>query len=272
MRAAVSSAPPPAEWSTLLADAVSKPGVIHDAYSRFWNYSVGNQLLAWFQCLSRKLTPGPLNTFLGWLELKRHVRKGEKALTLCMPVMYKRRKAQAQEPASGDEPEDAKGESYTRFIYRPHWFVLAQTEGAEYVPAELPEWSETLALAMLGIERIPFDYPSGNCQGYALERKVSVSPIAFAPHRTLFHELAHVILGHTAELGQMADHDQTPRNLREVEAECVESGMCVYPECRCTYALGFAKKSHVTIRGDGQMIYTAPKIRPFVDPAYAARK
>ena len=29
-------ATPPVEWSTLLIDAVNKPGVIHDAYRRFW--------------------------------------------------------------------------------------------------------------------------------------------------------------------------------------------------------------------------------------------
>ena len=69
----------------------SVQGVIHDAYSRFWNYSSGNQLLAWFQCTSRKLDLGPINTFLGWIDCGRHVKKGEKALTLCMPVTVKRR-------------------------------------------------------------------------------------------------------------------------------------------------------------------------------------
>ena len=117
--------------------------------------------------------------------------------------------------------DDPKSETYTRFVYRPHWFVLCQTEGKEYVAAELPDWNEAGALSSLGIQRIPFEHPDGNCQGYALERKVSVSPIAFAPHRTLFHELAHVLLGHTAELGRQDDTDLIPRNLREVEAESV---------------------------------------------------
>jgi hypothetical protein len=217
------SASPPVEWSTLLADAVNTPGVIHDAYSRFWNYSSGNQLLAWFQCVSRKLDLGPINTFLGWIDCGRHVKKGEKALTLCMPVTVKRRSDERSvyDPLAtecGDKPEAG---TYTRFIYRAHWFVLCQTEGKDHVPADLPDWNEARALAALGIERIPFEHADGNCQGYALERKVSVSPIAFAPHRTLFHELAHVLLGHTAELGRQDDTDLTPRNLREVEAESV---------------------------------------------------
>src|SRR5205814_2350046 len=80
--------------------------------------------------------------------------------------------------------------------------------------------------ATLNIERITFDHLNGNAQGYAVDRKVAVSPIAFMPHRTLFHELAHVILGHTEELRRMDDDDQTPVNLREVEAECTALICC----------------------------------------------
>jgi hypothetical protein len=36
-------------WQTILHDAITKPGVIHHAYSRFHNYSIGNQLFARFQ-------------------------------------------------------------------------------------------------------------------------------------------------------------------------------------------------------------------------------
>jgi antirestriction protein ArdC len=223
MRAS-SSAPAPVAWSAILADAVAKPGIIHDAYERFWNYSAGNQLLAWFQCVTRKLEPGPINTFLGWLECDRHVRKGEKALTLCMPVTVRRPRRGHELTTEGSDAEacePAASETYTRFVYRAHWFVLCQTDGKPYVPTDLPDWNESRALPTLGIERIAFDHPNGNCQGYAVDRQVSVSPIAFAPHRTLFHELAHVVLGHTAEVGRMDDDDLTPRNLREVEAEAV---------------------------------------------------
>src|SRR5262249_22412523 len=46
--------------------------------------------LALEQCNRRNLPPGPLNTHHGWLERKRHVRKGEKGITLCMPMMFKK--------------------------------------------------------------------------------------------------------------------------------------------------------------------------------------
>jgi antirestriction protein ArdC len=216
----------PAQWSALLVDAVSTPGRIADAFSSFWNYSVGNQHLALFQCLGRGIPPGPINTFLGWKDLRRSVRKGERALVLCMPISIKTR----DQPPDA-EPQvlvDAGKESprvYRRFLYRANWFTLSQTEGEPYQPQELPQWSEAQALVTLGISRIPFDLTDGNVQGYAQQSSVSISPIAFLPHRTLFHELAHVILGHTVE-AQQVDGEHTPRSLREVEAESVALICC----------------------------------------------
>jgi hypothetical protein len=223
MRAEVTDPAAPAlpEWSQLLVDAVKEHGVISSAYHRFWNYSVGNQLLVMFQCASRKLELGPINTYLRWKELGRSVVKGEKALTLCMPVTCKK-----SADSSEDKEEPAKDDSYTRFIYRPHWFLLSQTTGEPYKPQELPEWSERRALRTLEIERVRFDYLNGNAQGFARRREISVSPIAFAPHRTLFHEMAHVILGHTSEVVEMNDGEEISVNLREVEAECIALICC----------------------------------------------
>jgi hypothetical protein len=218
----------PTDWSKILVDAVTQPGVISQAYERFWNYSVGNQLLALFECISRKIEPGPIHTFQGWKELGRSVKKGEKAITLCMPVTVKK-KLKEQSADAFNSPEEAaelKEATVTIFVYKPRWFVLSQTIGKEYQPVQLPEWEEDRALATLDIQRVAFDHPNGNCQGFAHQRNVAVSPIAFAPSRTLFHELAHVILGHTLELGRMDDHQFTPRNIREVEAECVALICC----------------------------------------------
>jgi hypothetical protein len=54
---------PMVSWAALLDEAVKKPGFIHEAYSRFHNYSLGNQLLALFQCVERGLQPSPLASF-----------------------------------------------------------------------------------------------------------------------------------------------------------------------------------------------------------------
>jgi hypothetical protein len=204
------------DFTTLLARAVSEPGVISQAYSAFYGYSLGNQLLALFECAARGITPGPLATFMGWKAKGRSVRKGAKAITLCMPVTCKR-------PVTDDERAehpDAKAASFTRFVYKPHWFVLEQTEGADMAAETLPTWHVARALAALDITEKPFDLTDGNTQGYAQARTIAVSPIAEHPHKTRFHELAHVVLGHTAEM-MMSDDDRTPRSLREVEAEAV---------------------------------------------------
>ncbi len=67
---------------------------------------------------------------------------------------------------------------------------------------------------------VPFDATDGNVLGFARARSIAVSPINPMPHKTRFHELAHVLLGHTAE-GEQADGELTPRSLRECEAEAV---------------------------------------------------
>src|SRR5207249_414916 len=117
-----------------------------------------------------------------------------------------------------------EAEAYTTFIFRNHWFVLAQTEGAEYKPEPIPGWSKQQALEALNITETHFEHIDGNCQGYAIRRQVAINPLAQHPHRTLMHELAHVALGHTADM--MADSDRTPRNLREVEAEATAMLVC----------------------------------------------
>jgi antirestriction protein ArdC len=203
-------------FADLLASAVTEPGTISAAYRQFHTYSIGNQLLAWSQCLERGITPGPLATFMGWKDKGRYVRKGEKALTLCMPVTVKR----AQE---ADDAEQAA--VFTRFIYRPHWFVLAQTDGQPLEAASMPTWNREQALAALSVTEVPFDMLNGNVMGFARERSIAVSPLNPLPYKTTFHELAHVLLGHTTE-GEQADSEITPRSLRECEAEAVALVCC----------------------------------------------
>jgi antirestriction protein ArdC len=205
-----------ASFEALLHSAVTEPGTISTAYSAFHNYSLGNQLLALGQCLARGIAPGPLATFQGWKDKAQHVRRGEKALTLCMPVTVKR----TTETDEGDEEH-----CFTRFIYRPHWFVLAQTEGAPIEPPIAPVWDRSTALTALGVEEMAFQLLDGNVQGYARERTISVSPVAALPWKTSFHEVAHVLLGHTAE-AQCADDERTARDLRECEAEAVALLCC----------------------------------------------
>lgn len=204
------------DFAQLLKDATETPGIVSAAYSMFHNYSIGNQILAWMQIRDRGLELGPIASYNGWKKIGRHVSKGQKALVLCMPVTCKRK---SEDPA---EPDAV----FTRFVYRPNWFTLAQTEGAAFEPPAAPEWSKTAALAALEVSEVPYQRLDGNCQGYAQARTVAVNPIAAYPHKTLFHEIAHVVLGHTAEGTILSDSERTPRSIREAEAEGVAMLCC----------------------------------------------
>jgi hypothetical protein len=162
-------------WADLLHKAVTEPGVVSTAFSRFHQYSLGNQLLAFIQCERRGIAPGPIATYPRWKELSRYVKKGEKAITLCMPVTGKRTAEKHNDETGQDEQVEI---GFTRFVYKNNWFVLSQTDGAEYEPEPVPCWNADTALSNLNIERAPFTMMDGNVQGYAKQRTVSINPVA----------------------------------------------------------------------------------------------
>jgi antirestriction protein ArdC len=207
------------KWKELLVEAVNEPGKIMTAYSAFHNYSIGNALLALSQCLQRKLNPGPLNTFDGWLKLGRYVKKGERALTLCMPVSAKQKRI-------GPETKQEEEHVLTYFVFRPFWFALCQTVGDKPFALQTPGFDLEAAISGLGVGRVDFDMLDGNVQGFAKERTIAISPIAQLPLKTTFHELAHVVLSHTQQTATMVDFDLTPHCIREVEAESVAFICC----------------------------------------------
>ena len=90
---------------------------------------------------------------------------------------------------------------------------------------EIPSWDRETALSALQVQEIPFEHVDGNCLGFARDRSIAINPVNPLPHKTRFHELAHVLLGHTIE-GQQADSEITPRTLRECEAESVALLCC----------------------------------------------
>src|SRR5215831_11722397 len=198
-------------FAALLKRAVSEPGKIAEAYSAFYSYSLSNQVLAAFQCAARGIPCGPINSFLGWKRLGRHVRSGEHALFLWMPITHKVQK---------DDETDEGPEVITQFVLTPRWFALAQTDGAPMPAPFIAEWDRARALEVLDVQEIPFDLPDGNTQGYARGRSIAVSPVAAMPAKTTFHELGHVLLGHTTA-GDERDGAELPRSLHEAEAESV---------------------------------------------------
>src|SRR5262245_48261166 len=221
MQMATQTTPDVPNFSALLEQATTKPGTLSAAYVAFHNYSIGNQLLVLFQLSARGIPLGPIASFNHWKERGRHVRKGEKAIQLCMPVTCNRT-IEHTDDTGGTTTDEA---TFTRFVFRRNWFTLAQTDGQPYTPPATPTWDRSRALAALDVTETPFEHFDGNCQGFARGRSIAVSPIAANPFKTTCHELAHVLIGHTAE-AETRDDERTARNIQELEAEATAMLVC----------------------------------------------
>jgi hypothetical protein len=106
-------------------------------------------------------------------------------------------------------------------------FLLSLREATEAgtVPSEpvdivVPGWNRARALKTLRVRQVPFAWERANhFKGYASGRTVAVAPFDQTPHLTLFHELAHVVLGHTRV--RPADRTVVEINLLECHAHAV---------------------------------------------------
>lgn len=116
-------------------------------------------------------------------------------------------------------------------MWKPSWFVLSQTvplgENVQPLPAPAPlAWDGPKALSALDIQQVPFDLIDGNALGFARNRRLAAVSLRV---KTLFHEPAHVVLGHTTDnfrgegnVGlELSDGRELSRALIEVEAESV---------------------------------------------------
>lgn len=193
------------EFAKLLAEALDMPGQLSDCYRMFYTYSFANQILA----MSQLFTFEPINTYNGWNMLGRQVMKGSKAIELCMPFQIKTDKT------------DPDGETRTVFGLSQ---TEAMTNNGRYDLPEKIKFNKAIVLANLLIHEVKFESTNGNMQGYSLDQSLAINPVAQYPLKTLWHELAHIMLGHTDRA--MADSTVLPRNLREVEAETVAYILC----------------------------------------------
>ncbi len=193
----------------LLNQAISEPGKLLEAYSAFRQYSQQNQLFALMQLSARDIKIGPIATYKQWEKKGRQVKKGEKAISLLCPVP-----CAIKEEKNGEE----KLKAFTFFKVKNYWFSVHQTEGQELAPVENIPWDKKQALETLGIQLVDFEMTNGNVQGYAThDKKIAINPLAQLPEKTMFHELAHIVLGHT----DVSFHDTgaISKDIKELEAE-----------------------------------------------------
>lgn len=234
----------------LLEAAVNEPGTVMEAYNAFHNYSFGNQMLAYWQLKMRGVKVGPIAPYGGWTKKGRQVKRGAKAITLLVPITSKKK---VKNEETGED--ELKTITFGKFVPRNKWFALSQTyvpcgtcRGAggkvgatpmgdkvcekckgsgenpnapEYRPTDIPEYNFTQALDILKLVEVEFEMLEGNPQGYAQSNKIAINPLAQLPYKTRFHEIAHILLGHTKDGAKLIDNETTLRSLAEVEAESV---------------------------------------------------
>lgn len=206
------------DLSALLMEALTVPGKMSNAYSRFHRYSFMNMLIVYMQTGKME----PMGTFKKWQSLNRSVVKGNKALFVNHPKF-----APDIDPATGKQRLDDKGKGKMKMVGavpKATVFQLSQTDGPELVLPELPDWSASEAMAHLNIVEVPFAIADGNTQGYSYvedeQRKFALNPVAVAPLKTMIHEFAHLVLGHCD-----AEHTEH-RGVKEFQAEAVALLVC----------------------------------------------
>lgn len=149
-------------------------------------------------------------SFKRWLDLERHVRKGEKARIYIFTPAFKKKE---------NEETGEKEEFLAYFLLKPV-FDVSQTEGKplEYVhnSADTAAYSfDDLAHKVSALTGLQVTVkPTGQARGYCDDKEIAVSESSNNTDRikTLFHEAAHALFNHHKT-------EDKPREVREVEAE-----------------------------------------------------
>lgn len=205
------------DWQATLVEALEAPGALGTTYTRFYNYSFLNQIRLMMQGVFE-----PVATYRRWAELGYQVVKGSKAKTVLAPVLITKKDktgAPVLNKATGKPERILVGFKDSRTV-----FGFSDTDGEDLPPLEVPAWSTDEALKALKVSREKFKHNDGNTQGYSYENEkkgkvIAINPTAVYPTKTLFHELAHLVLGHCKGLDD--GNPVCARHIAEVQAEAV---------------------------------------------------
>ena len=216
-----------------------------DKYKQFLNvmakfprYSVNNTMLIMMQRPDAQLC----QSFTGWKQMGRYVKKGEKGISILAPAPYKIEREQTKLDDKGRPVFDADGEPVKekvevtiRAFKVVKTFDLSQTDGKELPtigPSELVgniEGYPKLLQALQEISPVPvsFELIDGDAKGfYHLEDKKIVVQDGMSEVqtiKTLLHEMAHQKLHDKDNVPEAKD---ISRNGKEVEAESVAYVVC----------------------------------------------
>ena len=216
-----------------------------DKYKQFLNvmakfprYSVNNTMLIMMQRPDAQLC----QSFTGWKQMGRYVKKGENGISILAPAPYKIEREQTKLDEKGRPVFDADGEPVKekvevtiRAFKVVKTFDLSQTDGKELPtigPSELVgniEGYPKLLQALQEISPVPvsFELIDGDAKGfYHLEDKKIVVQDGMSEVqtiKTLLHEMAHQKLHDKDNVPEAKD---ISRNGKEVEAESVAYVVC----------------------------------------------
>lgn len=203
------------DWAATFTEALNAPGSLGNTYNRFYNYSFLNQIRLLMQGVHE-----PVATYRRWSELGFQVQKGSKAKIVLAPIIITKKDPNTGKPLlskTGQPQRVLVGFRDSRTV-----FGFSDTDGDELPPVNVPAWDIDKALDALSVTRRKFREMDGNTQGYSYvdektgEQRIALNPAARYPHKTLFHELAHLVLGHCKA---MNDGHPVHRGIAEFEAE-----------------------------------------------------
>ncbi len=202
-------------------------------------YSVNNQLLIMLQRPDATLC----QSFTGWKDVNRFVKKGEKGIRILAPAPYKLEKEQEKKDATGNVIRDKDGEPVREKVevtvnaFKPvSTFDVSQTEG-EPLPqlgvSELVGSVDGYGKLMDAIKEavpvpIAFERINSGAKGYfhLEENRIVVQEGMSEAQtvKTLLHEASHQALHSREAMDKNAD--KKSRAQKEVEAESVAYVVC----------------------------------------------
>ncbi|MFX4303649.1 ArdC-like ssDNA-binding domain-containing protein [Alicyclobacillus tolerans] len=176
--------------------------------AQFHSYSFQNTLLILFQCPHARRVAG----YQAWKKLGRHVRKGEKGITIIAPMLVKEK----------DDETEELGKIVLKGFRGATVFDISQTEG-EPLP-EIPihrlqgaweNWSTIRTACPFPIEEKD-DLKGANGCFYTDTRSIALLKSLDERHKskTLIHEWAHGLL-------HVPSEEKVVTKIRELEAESV---------------------------------------------------
>jgi antirestriction protein ArdC len=191
--------------------------------ARFHKYSWTNCLLISMQCPDATRVAG----FRKWLDLGRHVRKGEKGIAILAPVICKR-KRDSEEPSQEDNSTTAQSVGHLVAFRSAYVFDIAQTDGQDLpefatVQGDPQQYLEKLK-TLVASHAITLDYDESIAPAKGVSRGGQITLLPNQPaceeFSTLAHELAHEKLHRTER------RTETTKTIRETEAEAVAFVVC----------------------------------------------